>query len=307
MAVVRMSGPLELYRIDRTRRASLLRTLRGPTAGAQALDVAMTAGAAPKICATWLTQGEAGDRLARSALLCYAPAATKGTTVATGDAQPSQIALTPDGRRLAWSELSRGMNERVLAGVLDQGTVSEVRSFRARRGEPADQFNGHGVGDLAWVGTGKVAISEVVESDDGPALRLFDVSSPGDRGWLDAVRVEPSKADFTAGYWTYDGVASVEGMTAIAVERTSYQAEPRVPHRAVRIALPSGRILEVLATAGADRDMLEVSGSDRAVVYTTASRTESTTFRTSVRFAGEAKGAPVVGLPEDVQSTLAQP
>lgn len=305
VAVVRMSGPLELYRVDRTRRASLLRTLRGPAGGTRTVDVAMTAGDSPTICATWLLSDLGGGPDARSAVLCYAPGASSGTAVRTGEVQPSELALTPDGRRLAWSELSRGENELLLVADLRGSTVSGVRSFRARRGQPADQFLGRGVGDLAWVGSDRLAISEVAESDDGPELRVFDVASPGDRGWLDAPTVEPSEADRKAGWFTYDAVSSVQGSSALAVERTPGLGEPRVPPRAVRIELPSGRITSVLATAGAGRSMTAVSGGPRAVVYMTSGGREGSDI-ISIRFAGEARGAPVVGLPADVEAVLAQ-
>lgn len=301
VAVVRHSGGLELHRLDRsTRAATRERVLAPPTAGAEALDVALSS---TQVCATWhVGEGEPFDD-PRMSLVCYPSGSSTGSVV-EGTTRPFDLALSEDGTRLAWAQYDQGENQVLNTARLIDGVLSAPRRFLARADQPETgerAFTGTAVQDLAWVEDGVLAVSTGVESDDGPDLLRLDVASPRTRGWLDDGQAVPVS---TAGYLTYDSVVSVDGGTALAVERGSYLDEQRPPSRAVRVDLATGRVLEVLATAAEGRDMRGVSGSRDAVVYVTAELDEP--LKPYLRLAGERRGTPITGLPADAEQVLTQ-
>lgn len=300
LTVLRDSGGLELYRLDRrTRVATLDRVLAPPQEGAEVLDAAVTRS---QLCATWhVGEGELHDD-PRTALVCYQTGSSQGRAV-TGAEQPVELALTPDGGRVAWAQFSPGENQVVATARLRAGVLSEQRRFLSRADQPETgerAFTGTAVQHLAWIDDGELALSTLVESDDGPDLLRFDVAAPGDRGWLDeGVRVPVPDED----YLTYDSAVPLDRSTALAVERGSYMDDDPPPSRAVRIDLRTGRVLQVLATAAEGRDVIGVSGSLDAVVYLTAGGRPGSA-KTYLRLAGEARGTPVSGLPSDVVQAL---
>lgn len=306
VAVRRASGGLELHRVDRDRRtAALERVLEPPDEGADVLDVTMGSGQDPVVCATWHTGPTTVFEDKISELICYAARETAGRPVA-GVYRPVHVALNATGDRVAWAELDEGGNQAIGAGVLRDGELSGLRRFVARPGQPEEgeqAFTGTAVQDLAWLDDDHVLLSTVVESDDGPALLRFDVTVPGARGWLDEGERVVSR---DAGYVTFESVVTTDGTTALAVQRGSFVADDSPPpSRAVRVDLATGRVLQVVATAAAGRNVVGVSGGEPAVVYTTAAGFDQP-VRAYVRRAGEAKGTPITGLPADARDVLAQ-
>ena len=295
VAVVRESGGLELFRVDpATRAATRDRVLVAPAAGAEALDVALTQS---QVCATWhVGQGDLFDDPTTS-LVCYPAGSSEGRVIA-GTTQPIEVALDDAASRIAWAQYTEGENQVVNTALLTDGVLGETRRFLASPDQPEtgqQAFTGAAVQDLAWIDEDELAISIVVESDDGPNLLRFDIDESGKRGWLDdadAIEVQ------TEGYLTYESVVAVDGATALAVERGSYLDDEQQPARAVRIDLATGRVLEVLATAGPERNVYDVSGSRDAVVYATGVNPDD--LKAYLRLAGEPRGTPITGLPADV-------
>lgn len=188
-------------------------------------------------------------------------------------------------------------------GSLRDGTVTRKGSVAADPSRGRDAFTGYGIGDLAWVDRGTVAVSVAVESDDGPDVKVADLSTR--RGWLAARSLSPSASDARAGYLTYDGILGAAGGAALAVERGNWMDEQRVPSRAVRVDLRDGSVEQVVAVPGEQRDVVAVSGGAHAL-YVTQERDGSDRV-VSLRWPGEAKGGPVTGLPADVVIAVAQP
>ena len=295
VAVVRRSGGVELHRVERTTRAAALeRVLVPPQEGAKALDVTLSS---TTVCAAFSVGEGEPDADPPSQAACYPAGASKGTVV-QGPEQPVEVALSADGTRLAWAEHTPGGNQVVAVARVAGGVLTGARRFFANAGLPPDAFNGTGVNELAWTDPDALAISTGVESDDGPNLLRFDVASPGDRGWLD--EGQPVRTP-TRGYLTYDLVVSASGGEALAVERGSSMDEAR-RSRAVRVDLANGAVLDVLATAAEGRDVLGVSGSREAVVYVTGSGSGPVTAY--LRLAGEQRGTPITGLPEDAEQVV---
>ncbi len=301
VAVTRTSGGLELYRLDpRTRTAVLDRVLAPPQEGARALRVA----AVPtRTCATWhLGTGEVYED-PRTTLVCYPAGSSQGQAVSGVD-EPLDVALSDDGTRLAWAQVSPGENQLLGVGQLSaQAALTGERRLLSRAGQPATggrAFTGTAVQSLAWADDGSLLVSTLVESDDGPDLLRVDVASPRTRGWLDdGVPVEVPDED----YLTYDSVVSVAGGTALAVERGSYLDEQAPPSRAVRVEVASGRVIDLVATAADGRALRGVSGSAEAVLYTTG-RDDGSDVKHYLRRAGEQRGTPVSGLPADVEQAV---
>ncbi len=302
VAVVRRSGGVELFRVDRSTRVAVLeRVLAPPAAAAKARDVTLSDGQA---CASWQTSpGDPSGTQPRFSLLCY-PAGTSTGRVVDGVTQPTVIALSDDGTRLAWAQYDPDGNQVLETAGFTGGAVRDRRRFLARADRPETgpgAFDGWGIDALAWTDATTIAVSTLVESDDGPNLLLVDVASPRTRGWLDDGR--PVRTPVKR-YLTFDAVVSVAGGTALAVHRGSYLDDEPPPSQAVRLDLRTGRIREVLATAADRRDVIAVSGSPSASLYATKEQREDGVVRAYLRTSSESRGVPITGLPTDMSMAL---
>lgn len=113
-------------------------------------------------------------------------------------------------------------------------------------------------------------------------------------------RQEPDVFYFGAVSQAHDGAV-------LAVRRVkANHPEPREAARAVRVDLDSGRVRDVVAFPRQGRDVLSVSGGPHAALYVTAAVTGEDVI-ISVRYAGEERGAPVEGLPAQVEAAVLQP
>lgn len=303
LAATSERGDVALYRVAPGGRAARrLLALTPPAPGAVARDVSLSSGERPAVCIVYLLASSAPAE-PRTSLHCYAPGARTGRTV-VGATGPVAVAVDRDGRRAAWGETrGSGGSQELVHGTLREGVVTRQGSIPEDPSRGPDEFTGYGIGQLAWVDAGRVAVSVGVESDDGPEVRVVDLATR--KGWRAGRSVSPTEADRRAGYVTYDGILGAAGMSALAVERASWMDEDRVPSRAVRVDLRDGSVEQVVAVPGERRDVVAVSGGAHAL-YVTEERDGS--YRVvSLRWPGETKGAPVTGLPADVVTAVAQP
>ena len=320
VAVSRSSGALELRRVGAaTSEATLVRALTPPVSGARVVDLTLTAGAEPLVCASWhLGPGEVYDDL-KTALVCYPPGAAGGREV-RGVERPSEVALSADGSRIAWSLATTGEQNPVFSTAeLRDGKVSAVERRRGLASQPDDAFTGNDVQDLAWSDDRHLVVSTAVQSDDDPRLLHVDVDVAPRRGWLEDGRVVPGPPGPPGdgrvvpgppgppGYRTFDSVRSAGAGTALARERGYDLADDGPPDRAVRVDLRTGRLLEVLATTAKGRLLVGVSGTPDAVVYVTAATVSGPKdVKAYLRLRGQPRGTPISGLPADTQDVLAQ-
>ena len=309
VAVIRPSGPLELRRVDRTtHRSTTVRALEAPVDGAQVIDVAMADGPEPVICASWhLTPGPVFDDL-ETALTCYPWGSSRGSGIANVE-RPIEIALTSAGTRIAWSLATEGESNPIFStAMLSDGQVADIVRRRGQAAESDDAFTGRDIQDLAWTDNSHLAVSTSVQSDDGPELFHVDVDGEPGRGWLQDAPVVPGPTD--SGYTTYDGVRSAGATTALARKRGYSLAGEgeRPPDQAVRIDVASGRVLQVLATAAEGRNLINVSGTEEAVLYVTGDfgGDGGTDAKAYLRLPGESRGTLITGLPADFETVVAQ-
>jgi hypothetical protein len=308
IAVVQQSGSLELWNVDRTTHVSkLVRALKAPAEGAQAIDVAMADGTNPVICASWnLTPSKVHGDL-ETTLSCYPRESIRRIDI-RGVMQPIEIALNSDGTRIAWSQASGESNPIFSTGRLSDGHVTGVQRRRGRANEPDDAFTGTDVQDLAWADDSHVLVSTAVQSDDGPRLFHVDVDREPGRGWLEDAAVVQGPTD--GGYTTYDGVQSANATTALADKRAPDHGDDaeRPPDQAVRIDLTDGRVLQTIATAAKGRNLVSVSGTAKALVYVTGASDGDgwTDTKAYLRLPRESRGTPITGLPTDFQTVVTQ-
>ena len=303
LAATTERGDVALYRVaPGGRAAGRLLTLVPPAPGAVARDVSVSSGTRPAVCVVYQLLSVAPAE-PRTSLHCYAPGSGTGRAVDVA-MQPQAVAVSVDGGQVAWAEArGSGGSQDLVHGSLREGVVSRKGSVREDPSRGPEQFTGYGIGHLAWVDAGRVAVSVAVESDDGPDVKVVDLATRN--GWLAGRSVTPTDADRRAGYLTYDGIVSdVEG-TALAVERPSYLSDQRIPSRAVRVDLRDGSVEQVVAVPGEQRDVVAVSGGAHALYVT--ERRDGSDRVVSLRWPGEAKGAPLTGLPSDVVTAVAQP
>jgi hypothetical protein len=307
LAVLRPAGPVELYALT-GQRATRSARLQTPKANARALAVS---GTRALICVVWLlSETEYPDPPDRR-LVCY-PTGGKATVLEAAGRDPSNVAVRPDGRRIAWSDLHDEGNERISVATWTDGHLGDVQSYLADPGKPPGQaeksFTGAAADDLAWNGDEELVVTVGYQSDDGSGPVRFRLGSTR-RGWLQAPEVPIPSAESKAGYYTYDRIVSVDDGTALAVERPQgFGDGPQPPERAVRIALSTGQILDVLATAATGRYVTAVSGDRSVVVYATAAHAdEDQLSKVYVRYAADPRGIPVTGLPPDVTGAVLLP
>lgn len=124
------------------------------------------------------------------------------------------------------------------------------------------------------------------------------------------------QTEYDKGYSDLIARTSATSTEALAVEVELCDVEcegggrPR-PSRAVRVGLPSGEILEVIATAATGRYLNRVSGGRRGVLYATEVDPVlvgggNADVRVYLRLPGEKHGVVVTGLPADVNEVVAQ-
>ena len=292
---------LALHRLRlRTTKAERVRELAPPQADVSLLDVSISAGPTPTTCAVWVLGPADTSRRARAELRCYAWGDAVGVPVRAAGSDAHAVGISADGRSLAWA--NSDLNPTLRIGALRDGQVTGARAFVGDANLPAgnDQarsFSGRGVGGVAWAGAA-LAITVQGESDEGSGLRWF-VPGSTQGGFLYELDVPPPDAERQRGYGVYDRVRSATSTTAWALERPQgVVGDPQEPRpRAVEVSLPTGRIKRVVSEPAEGREVVAVSGSSRAVVYVTASLDAGKDRLVYVRWAGQARGSVIGGLP----------
>jgi hypothetical protein len=298
------SAEVALYTVKvGTRHASLLRRLAPPSAGATGIDISVAAGSDPVACVTW-SRNPKRDDLEREvrALSCYGPGESDGRGIVEAGATPEQVAVRPDGSRLAWSDGIFEGNGLLSVAPLDGTSAGTVQSWPGDTAQaPGEEaFTGHGIADLAWAGdTDRLVVSAIVQSDDGAGIALFDTTD-ADGEWIpEAGWRQPPATLARKGLERLDGVASAGADSALALVRAQLDPPPDRPGSiAVRIVLPKGPLTTV-ATPLNGRTVAQVSGGERAIVYTTVELESGGGRRHYVRYPGEPVGRPITGVPTD--------
>jgi hypothetical protein len=270
--------------------------------------VSLSAGAAPTVCAIWSPHTKGST--APDELRCYLPGATQGRVVAH---HVYTVGLRADGRAVAWTDLQPNQGF-VVADLA--GDVATVRS-RTRYVEeaPADAGVPESLDDVDWIGPDTVVGTATGDSDESAGLCVIDLANPHPRvheGQGLGRCFHPSGREGKLGYAHFEKAALVQPGIVVTTERTMGCCDDEnAPHphaRAVRMRLSDGAVLAVFATPRAGRDVVDVSGGARAVLYTTGVIGEQFTDAVvSLRWAGDAHGAPLTGLPADLTRVTAQP
>lgn len=306
-------GQLRLYRLlGGARTAARERDLEAPLPTAVVADVSVSSGIAPVTCATWVLDpaaAEKGDYASR--MLCYPAGSSRGVVMDAAGVNAVNLSVRPDGKAVAWSNYAPEANGTVSTAVFAGQQLAEVRRYLADPSKPAGastdkSFTGAGVGAVAWSGTAALTLSIGMQSDDGSRLvRMPLTADSARRGWLALPPVQVPPADRAKGYLTYDRVTSANRLRAFAVERAhGLGEEPQPPDRAVLVDLATGRVLEVVATAGKGRYLASVTGSTTILYATSAAEQD---LKVYVRYPGERAGSPVAGLPTGTRVVFAAP
>ncbi len=278
---------LELHRVTGLS-ARHERELAGPD-GARVLSVSVGAGADPAVCAVW-----AGPRA--NAVRCY----DGGTeTVATTGGKPLAVAVSPDGRRLAWAADDGDGYPDVYYGTRSGSTVPDAVRVPALTPteEEADDASIQ-VAALAWAGDGALLVSWSYDSDVNGTVTRLDLAKPG-RGWTyGAALGRERRRPIVTG-----ALSPADGTSVLAVQ-AGVGEEFENGSRAVRLDLASGRVLEVVSTPLKGRNMHSVSGGAGGVLYQTVGFDGD--LKTYWRAPGERRGSPVSGLPNDMLGAVAQ-
>lgn len=315
VAVIRDTGALELYNIDHGRHAHLLRTLKSPLGTEQARQVTLASGPNPRVCGIFLGQ-EGNDSPGPSSIACY-----QGTTLPTvirrsenGDPATKDIdsftalSIRPDGRALVWLDSAYQQQTDLFVAELDSGAVSNARRIVTSPETPGGRGSASQVDaeatSVAWAGS-KILMF-VLDRGDAVGLRVQPVDEHAEHeGWLSSGRlVSPSDPGFAY----FDRVTSADASSALAVEGGPSWRESRLT-RAVRLDLATGRVIDVIASPAIGRGMLNVSGGDFGIVYTTgiSLATGVTDERFYLKFPGDAHGQPILDLPSGTRRVVAQP
>lgn len=301
LAAATASGALRLFTLAPGSSAAVpLRTLVGPAHGTVE-GVSLSGESGPTVCAVW--RPAAGDPEASFELRCYPPGATAGRVVRSDVGL--DIGLRADGRAIAWTE----GNQELVVADLARGVATVRTRMRYAPDAPEGGYP-EALGDLDWIGPRTLVGTSVGDSDESAGLCVIDLDHPrqGHRGAGFGRCLHPLGPEAHAGYAHFEQAALVAPGEAVVVERAMgccFDDEPRPAGRAVRLRLSDGAVLSVFATARPGRDVVDISGGARAVLYTTSAEGKDPIV--SVRWAGQAHGSPVTGLPADTVIAVAQP
>jgi hypothetical protein len=237
--------------------AVLVRRLAGPTKNVVE-QVSLAAGPTPSVCAVWTRE-----------LRCYRSGAVKGRVVSRNPGYG--VGIRSDGGAVAWTE-SEANQLLVIADLNGDVTTVRMRE-RFAKGAPADAGIPESLDDLHWLAPRTLVATSNGDSDEGRGLCVIDLDHPreqeGDGAGLGRC-LQPRGAQASLGYAHFEEAALVEPGVVVAVERAPgcCVENPNQPAgRAVRLRLSDGAVLGVFATARAGRDVTDVSGGPRAVLY----------------------------------------
>jgi hypothetical protein len=305
LAAADKRGGLALYAVQpRTHLAVAAGRLDGP-AGMDVVSVSLSSGTSPTVCAVWGPVPV--DSGVPRELWCYAPGAKKGRRISR--AASFGVGVRADGRALAYAEVDEQHRESLVIADLAGG----VATIRSRMPYAKDLPPGgipEGLGDVDWIGPRTLGITGWADSDEGEGLCITDLGHPRQPDGAGFGRcLKPGRAEQRLGYAHFEQAAQAAPGVVVAVERARWCCDDEGPDapggRAVQLRLADGAVLGVVATPRADRDVVDISGGSRAILYTTAVVNKDRIV--SLRWEGEAHGAPLTGLPADLTLATAQP
>jgi hypothetical protein len=282
--------------------ATLVRRLEAPPKKV-VLAVSLSRNGAPTVCAIW--RAEPPDATPGE-LRCYPPAWDFGKVISTKAGRG--VGVRPGGGAVAWTENSN--NPDLVVTDLEGETPKELSRAHYAPTTPNGGLPS-GLAEVDWVGPRWVGVTDVADSDEGNGLCLVDLDKARPKTQVGFTPcLQPGAADRRSGYSRFEQAAPGSGTSdVITIERAQYcfcDDDARAPGaRAVRVSAADGAVLEVVATPRAGRDVIDISGSARAVLYVTAQQGSDRTV--SLRWAGETRGAPLTGLPADLLLATAQP
>jgi hypothetical protein len=296
------SGPgLALYSLaPAAHSAVLLRRLAIPPDTTPAA-ISLSGGTRPTVCVVFEAIMDHPNEL-----WCYPAGASQGRLVTRNVSYA--VAVRDDGRALAWTD--RAQNQGLVLADL-AGAVATVRSRQSYdRDAPADRGVPESLDALSWLGPATLAGTSGGDSDEGRGLCVIDVNHPrGHEGQGFGRCLHPTGKESDLGYAHFELAALVRPGVVATKERIMdcCTDAPTVPAaRAVEVRIVDGTVIGVVATPRAGRDVIDISGGPRALVYTTGVNGRSE-ISVSVRWAGEAHGVPITGLPRFVHRVVAQP
>lgn len=316
VAAARQDASIEIFAIGADRVARKVGTVPAPVGTNAVQDLALSAGARPALCARWgVSSGDNDDRGVSTdeQVRCHAFGDRVGTPV------PELVglwgySLRPDGAALAWVHpVGPSDDQELVLADLNARTARVTRRLPTYRDDapvPSTGCDSNLVG-VTWMDEGHLLL-DCGGSDDRPGIPAVLPLTAGGRG----VPVPVPQAEYDKGYSDLIARTSATSTAALAVEveLCDFECEggrrPR-PSRAVRVGLPSGEIVEVIATAATGRYLNQVSGGARGVLYVTEVDPVlvgggNVDVRLYLRLPGEKHGVAVTGLPSDVNEVVAQ-
>jgi hypothetical protein len=300
---------LWLYRVDAARRAHLVRQVAPPGGGGSDADAALSAGATPTLCVVW-----SDDSVRTDPAWCY-PWGRDGSALPV-DGEAYGLALREDGEAVAWESVvnpgseSDSWDDLVVASTGSERTRYRRHFVSQEAGSPPAGTRPLGCSDTAgrivWAGADELLLQAWGDNDFPGQLYLHSVAD-GPTGSAPACREVRERHEPSYNYFTDVGWS--DGRTFLAVEGEYCELqcpggrEP-LPQRAVRVDVRTGRVTEAVATPAPGRSVTGLSGGPDGIVYRTYGGGEE---RCYLRWPGEKHGAPVTGLPSDVEQVVAQP
>jgi len=298
---VRGDDGVRLYRVGRNRKAVLLSRVAPPRAGELASTWTLSGGERPDLCVVWDVRSDAPG----GELWCYPFGKPgKGIALEVGDA-PERVALRPDGKALAWTTVTgeQGDVQDLIVADYRQGGVKRARVLN--KGSDKAFWYEEWVRGIAWASDHVLVLERPLQDDQPGGYELLDLNRIPPGGWGEnALGVEPEPSQKGYGYFTGVQSATVDWVLAVEGTLCDLDCAGRPPTRAVRVAIGSGRLLEVVATAAKGGRVSAVSGALDGIVYTTEAGRD---VRAYLRLKGEKRGLPVVGLPFGVEHVVAAP
>jgi hypothetical protein len=295
-----------LYRVDEARHATRLQIVSKPAWAELADGVQQSAGSKAPLCVLYSALNPDADF--RHETWCYQLGSPAGYQLPLGGRPVA--AVSSDGRTLlAVSQLADQTRELTVNRLHGHTTTTEhtVNLDDQRDG-------GCDVAAAAWAGGPTVTLECTGVDNDWPVWVEQDLEAltsgaiPGD-----GTELKPS-GPLAKGYDAFSQMTPLDANTAVALLRVNLRCgelydtvcpADTPKSKAVRVDLHTGRVLEIVAVAAAERTITSVSGGDHGIVYVTEGGNPSSK-RVYVRWPGEKHGTRVVGLPAQFDAAVAQ-
>ena len=299
-----------LYRLGEGHRATALRVIQTPAWVSRVDGVQLDAREDPEVCLLLL--GFEPDNRARRETWCYPPGGPTGHLLPL-DGMSDQ-ALSSDGSELVSYKLDEFGEEEPAALVFSQRSGTTFSPTYTVVLDPDQRPKECHVDGVVWAGGDNLVLGCLASGDDPSTYVVQSIAAIKSGATPGAGRTLRPTGPLAKGYDWFSRMTVLDDRTALATMKITYHCgemegtvcSPNLPPpKAVRLDLRTGEVLEVVAFAAKDRDLVDVSGGRHGLLYVTEGGSPLSK-KVYARWPGEPKSQLVTGLLAQFEAIVVQ-